>query len=295
MKTSTAGAAFIAAHEGVVTRAYRDVRGTWTIGVGHTAAAGAPRPKAGMTMTRDEALALLARDLGQYEAGVGHALPDAAQTAFDGAVSFHFNTGAIARATWVKKYRADDAAEAEAGLKAWNKAGGRIYKGLVRRRAEEADLIFRGAYPAGIDGDASRAASSSTAEVESLQRALAELGAALEVDGIDGPATRAAVLAFQRGNDLVADGIAGPATRATLERRLAEKRARAATAGAAAGGAATGGAVGAKGGQGLPLDTLIWIGGGALAAAIAVALILFAWRRRGAAITAIATLTARKT
>jgi GH24 family phage-related lysozyme (muramidase) len=34
--------AFIAALEGVVTRAYRDAGGTWTIGVCHTAAAGAP-------------------------------------------------------------------------------------------------------------------------------------------------------------------------------------------------------------------------------------------------------------
>ena len=294
MRTSTAGAAFIAAHEGVVTRAYRDVRGTWTIGVGHTAAAGAPRPKAGMTMTRDEALALLARDLGQYEAGVAKALPEAAQTAFDGAVSFHFNTGAIRRASWVKRYRDGALAEAEAGLKAWNKAGGRIYKGLVRRRAEEADLIFRGVWPADAT-DATRAASSSSAEVESLQKALAALGYALAADGIMGAATRAAILAFQRDNDLVADGIAGPATRATLERRLAEKRASAATAAAGAGGGAAGGSVGATEGSGLPLDTLIWIGGGALLAALAVALILFLWRRRGAVFTAIATLTRRTT
>ena len=35
MKTSEEGVAFIAAQEGVVTRAYRDAAGVWTIGVGH--------------------------------------------------------------------------------------------------------------------------------------------------------------------------------------------------------------------------------------------------------------------
>lgn len=67
MQTSTRGVAFIAAHEGVVTRAYRDVGGVMTIGVGHTAAAGPPKPVPGMTISRDEAFAILARDLPKYE------------------------------------------------------------------------------------------------------------------------------------------------------------------------------------------------------------------------------------
>jgi lysozyme len=44
MNTSEEGVAFIAAQEGLVTRAYRDAAGIWTIGVGHTAAAGPPIP-----------------------------------------------------------------------------------------------------------------------------------------------------------------------------------------------------------------------------------------------------------
>ena len=44
--------------------------------------------------------------------------------------------------------------------------------------------------------------------------------AGLIVDGMPGPATAAAVQAFQGANGLVADGIMGPATIATLRTRL---------------------------------------------------------------------------
>lgn len=53
-------------------------------------------------------------------------------------------------------------------------------------------------------------------EVESLQADLGRVGHALAVDGIFGPATQAAVVAFQRAAGLAADGIVGPATRDAL-------------------------------------------------------------------------------
>src|SRR5690606_29759241 len=108
MKTSQNGIEFLAEHEGVATRAYQDVGGVWTIGIGHTAAAGSPRPEAGMAITRDEAYALLTRDLPRYEQRVEAALGPVPQAVFDGAVSFDFNTGAITRASWAKAYRAGD-------------------------------------------------------------------------------------------------------------------------------------------------------------------------------------------
>jgi peptidoglycan hydrolase-like protein with peptidoglycan-binding domain len=49
-----------------------------------------------------------------------------------------------------------------------------------------------------------------------LQQRLLDLGAAIIIDGDFGPATRAAVVAFQAANGLVPDGIAGPATKAAL-------------------------------------------------------------------------------
>jgi lysozyme len=288
MKTSQDGVAFIAAHEGVVTRAYRDPAGIWTIGVGHTAAAGAPVPKKGLTISRQAALDLLAADLPLYETAVASALgardgSATRQSAFDGAVSFHFNTGAIGRAGWVGKFRDRQFAEAETALKAWNKAGGKVMNGLVRRRAAEADLIFRDRYPDAVV--AAGGAQPVGDEIAACQTALIGLGyAGLVANGTLDAATEAAILAFQKANGLVADGIAGPATRATLARRLAEARARKIAGAAAAGGAAGGAAVklpdAAAGGFGL--DALLWTIGGALALALLTLAAFLLWRNRGA-------------
>ena len=53
-------------------------------------------------------------------------------------------------------------------------------------------------------------------DVVKLQKALNALGESLEADGVFGPATRAAVVAFQGSKGLVPDGVAGPRTRQAL-------------------------------------------------------------------------------
>jgi lysozyme len=267
MKTSPRGAAFIAAHEGIVTRAYKDVAGVWTIGVGHTASAGPPKPVAGMTISRAEANAILARDLARFERRVTATLGAVPQSVFDGAVSFDFNTGAIHRASWVKAYRAGDANNARRQLMQWVKAGGRRIGGLVRRREAEARLIFAGDYGPSATA-AGGAAPPAAADVRRLQGDLAALGFhAGPADGIDGPRTRAAIIAYQRSHpDLVADGIAGPATLTSLARDLAARRRAGQVAGAAAAASATAGAAALQGGGGHPL-----LLAAALAAAVLVA------------------------
>jgi len=141
MKTSQRGINDLILSEGLETKAYKDSVGVWTIGVGHTAAAGPPAPKAGMTITRQEAIDLLAKDLGKYEATVNRVLPDVPQHVFDGAVSFHFNTGSIAKATWPKLYKAGKLKEAKSSFLTWNKP-----PEIMKRRKREASLIFDGIY-----------------------------------------------------------------------------------------------------------------------------------------------------
>jgi lysozyme len=215
MQTSAKGKNFIAAREGVVTRAYRDAGGTWTIGVGHTAAAGAPIPVQGMTISRARAFQILAADLARCERRVTAALPVLAQHEFDGAVSFDFNTGAIDRAGWVARFRDGDSPGAREGLMKWTKAGGRVVAGLVERRRAEARLIFDGDY-----GEASAATG-----VADVQEQLARLGFDPgPVDGLAGQRTKAAIRAYQASHpDLVVDGVAGPATRAALARDIAAR------------------------------------------------------------------------
>lgn len=147
MRTSRNGMAFILAEEAIVLSAYLDNAKVWTIGAGHTAAAGPPAPKAGMTITLSEALALFARDLARFEAGVLKAVKaPLKQHEFDALVSFHYNTGAISTGTVDDKLNRGDRAGAMTTLTAYNKAGGSVLKGLVDRRARERALFERGEY-----------------------------------------------------------------------------------------------------------------------------------------------------
>jgi GH24 family phage-related lysozyme (muramidase) len=88
----------------------------------------------------------LVEDLVRYAAEVTRALGDAptTQAQFDALVSFHYNTGAIARATLTQKHRASDYQGAAREFARWNRAGGRVLKGLARRRAAEAELYLSG-------------------------------------------------------------------------------------------------------------------------------------------------------
>ncbi|MND03096.1 putative peptidoglycan binding domain protein [compost metagenome] len=52
--------------------------------------------------------------------------------------------------------------------------------------------------------------------MKALQRKLNQFGADLDEDGDFGPATRAAVIAFQAGRGLPSTGVVGPQTRAAL-------------------------------------------------------------------------------
>lgn len=100
---------------------------------------------------------------------------------------------------WGAGFRTEDAMQFEAGdalVRLWH-AQGRFGRGIA---APE---------PALGPGDRGP-------EVTALQERLNALGGGLEVDGVFGPATHAAVIAFQAREGLVADGVAGARTLAAL-------------------------------------------------------------------------------
>ena len=113
----------------------------WTIGWGATG----PGIARGTVWTREACDARLEADLARYAAEVADALGDAptTQAQFDALVSFHYNTGAVGRATLTRKHRAGDFAGAAREFDRWCFASGRKLKGLVRRRAAEAALYRR--------------------------------------------------------------------------------------------------------------------------------------------------------
>ncbi len=118
----------------------------WTIGWGATRNGlfGFVGPDS--VWTQEQCDQRLEDDLKRYARDVARAIGTAptSQAQFDALVSFHYNTGAIARATLTKKHKAGDQAGAAAEFSRWNKAGGRVLKGLVRRRADEARLYTSG-------------------------------------------------------------------------------------------------------------------------------------------------------
>jgi GH24 family phage-related lysozyme (muramidase) len=113
----------------------------WTIGWGATGPGIGPDT----VWTRAECDARLEVDVARHAAEVSAVIGDAPTSAhqFDALVSFHYNTGAIARATLTRRHVAGDFAGAASEFARWNRAGGRVLAGLTRRRAAEAKL-YRG-------------------------------------------------------------------------------------------------------------------------------------------------------
>jgi lysozyme len=116
----------------------------WTIGWGATGRdhVNGGRIGPGTIWSQAQCDARLARDLVRYANDVARALGTAPTTQgqFDAMVSFHYNTGAIARATLTRKHIAGDFTGAAAEFARWNRAGGRVLRGLTRRREAEAEL-----------------------------------------------------------------------------------------------------------------------------------------------------------
>ena len=63
MNISDEGLKLIMQFEGLRLKAYRCPAGVWTIGYGHTSAAGAPEVRDGMRISAQEAEAILKKDL----------------------------------------------------------------------------------------------------------------------------------------------------------------------------------------------------------------------------------------
>lgn len=148
MKTSNRGLSLIVQFEGFRPDAYLDPVGVVTIGFGFIRGV-----KMGDKMTLAEARDRLKREIVEYEQGVLAACtrkPN--QNQFDAFVCFAFNVGVAGfkKSSVLKAHNRGDHQAAARAFGLWNKAGGKVWPGLTRRRAAEAALYLEPVEPEAV-------------------------------------------------------------------------------------------------------------------------------------------------
>ena len=134
------GLALIKKFEGCELKAYQCSAGVWTIGYGHT-----KDVVEGMEITQEQAEQMLVDELHEYESYINKYVTVAlSQNQFDALVSWTYNLGStnLKNSTMLKVLNAGKYNEVPAQMKRWNKAGGEILDGLIRRREAEAALFL---------------------------------------------------------------------------------------------------------------------------------------------------------
>lgn len=113
----------------------------WTVGWGSTG----PGIVKGVKWSQAQADERLAQDVSRFLKGVQSVVKKPATDAQIGAMtSLAYNVGAkaFANSTLLRKFNAGDKAGAAAEFPRWNRAGGRVMKGLTNRRLDE-QRVFR--------------------------------------------------------------------------------------------------------------------------------------------------------
>ena len=141
MNISQEGISLIKKFEGCELEAYYDAVNVLTIAYGRTKLV-----KAGDTCTQEQADAWLEEELHEYGGYVNNAVKvDLTQNQFDSLTSWTYNLGPsnLNSSTMLVKINEKDWDEVPNQIKRWNKAGGNVLKGLIRRREAES-LLWEG-------------------------------------------------------------------------------------------------------------------------------------------------------
>lgn len=153
LQISPRGAALIQSFENCLEAAgkglfkpYYCPAGVLTIGWGHTNDNGR-KFKEGDVWTKGECDAEFRADMRRFEKAVQRRVKVAlTQSQFDALVSFTYNCGEgnLARSGLLRKVNAKDFEGAADEFAKWNRGGGKVLRGLTRRRAAEAALFREG-------------------------------------------------------------------------------------------------------------------------------------------------------
>ena len=131
--------------EGLRLKAYQDTGKVWTIGYGHTSAAGGLKVYQGLVITHEQAEQLLKDDLARMTYPVIKRLVkvDLTQGQFDALCSFIYNLGEgqVKTSTLLKLLNAKDYKGASGQFSRWVYDNGKKFDGLVTRRENERKLF----------------------------------------------------------------------------------------------------------------------------------------------------------
>lgn len=143
---SVAGIALIKEREGLRLEAYQDTGQVWTIGYGHTSAAGGMKVYPGLTITHAQSEQLLKDDLARMTYPVINDLVKVplTQGQFDAMCSFIYNLGAtqVSTSTLLKRLNQGNYNAAADQFGRWVYDNGVELEGLVIRRAKERALFL---------------------------------------------------------------------------------------------------------------------------------------------------------
>ncbi len=142
MNISDKGINLIKQFEGCVLHVYDDGAGYPTIGIGHLIT---DQDNFDKTITMEQAIELFKVDIQRYEQAVNDIIHvGTPQCEFDAMVSLCYNIGirAFKNSSVCKAYQLGKTMTAANDFLLWNKAGGRVMKGLENRREAERNMFL---------------------------------------------------------------------------------------------------------------------------------------------------------
>lgn len=196
---SDAALELIKEFEGLRLNAYRDPVGIVTIGYGYTNGAGyGPGVQMGDTWTAQQAEDMLREGVMRFANNIQrHFTIKPNPDQFGAFVSLAYNIGwqSFIKSTALKRWNAGDVKGSAEAVTWWNKAGGKVLRGLTRRREAEAALILAEPPVGRVEPDTprERPSQSTTVQASAVQIASGAGGAVAAVGALDGAAQLIAI------------------------------------------------------------------------------------------------------
>jgi lysozyme len=182
--------------EGCKLKAYKCPAGVWTVGYGLTSRAGFIEVGPDTTITQSEADWYLEQVIEKFLAEIKTAITaDINENELGAFTSLAYNIGprGFRKSSALRHFNAGDKDRVPKSMRMWNKAGGKVVKGLVNRREAEVDLFLTPVIESKPAPARTNAAQSKTVQASVVQGASAVGGAVAAFQALNGTAQIIAV------------------------------------------------------------------------------------------------------